>query len=66
MRTRTVRTETRRHDRRDPHRRTSEDRVREAGGPEDHAFYSCDCGYSFAGDVSTHVACPKCGTEQSW
>ena len=47
-------------------RRTGEDRVREAGGPQDLAFYRCACGYAFADDVSTSVACPKCGTGQSW
>jgi hypothetical protein len=46
--------------------RTGEDRVREAGGPQDHAFYRCGCGYAFAGAVSTNVACPHCGTEQAW
>jgi hypothetical protein len=28
--------------------------------------YSCDCGFVFAGDVSTRVACPQCGTDQAW
>lgn len=76
MRTRTTRpTDVRRTERRVAHPavratavrpRTSEDRVREAGGPEDVAFYRCGCGYAFAEDVSTHVACPKCGTGQAW
>ena len=46
--------------------RTCEDRVRDAGGPQDLAFYRCSCGYSFSGDVSTHVSCPHCGTDQRW
>ncbi len=41
-------------------------RVREAGGPRDEAYYSCDCGYVFAAPVSTSVACPHCGAGQSW
>ena len=45
---------------------TSEQRVREAGGPQDTAFYRCACGAGFEGDVSTHVACPHCGTDQEW
>jgi hypothetical protein len=71
MRTRTPsirQAETRRNERRQAHapRRGAEDRVRQAGGPQDTAFYRCDCGYSFDGVVSTHVACPHCGTDQSW
>ncbi len=74
MRTRTTPQQDvrRRHERRDSHSaprrpaRTGEDRVRAAGGPQDLAFYRCDCGYSFSGDVSTHVACPHCGTDQAW
>jgi hypothetical protein len=46
--------------------RTGEDRVREAGGPQDTALYLCSCGKSFAGAVSTSVACPSCGTGQAW
>ena len=45
---------------------TSEQRVRDAGGPQDTAFYRCACGFGFEGDVSTHVACPHCGTDQEW
>ena len=46
--------------------RTGEDRVREAGGPQDIALYRCSCGKSFPGFVSTSVACPNCGTAQAW
>jgi hypothetical protein len=41
-------------------------RVQAAGGPIDHASYSCSCGYLFSADVSTSVTCPHCGTGQAW
>ena len=41
-------------------------RVREAGGPIDHASYSCQCGYVFYAPVSTTVSCPHCGVGQAW
>lgn len=41
-------------------------RVREAGGPADHASYACACGYLFDADVSTSVSCPHCGCTQAW
>jgi hypothetical protein len=73
MRTRTTsKSNPRRSDRRagrQPARRaaaTREQRVRDAGGPQDTAFYRCACGFGFEGDVSTHVACPHCGTDQEW
>jgi rubrerythrin len=44
----------------------AERRVRESGGPEDRAFYTCSCGYAFDADVSTSVVCPHCGTTQAW
>lgn len=43
-----------------------EARVREAGGPEDRAHYTCSCGLVFEASVSTSVACPHCGTGQAW
>lgn len=43
-----------------------ERRLREAGGPDDRACYSCQCGYFFEADVSTSVSCPHCGTDQAW
>lgn len=46
--------------------RSGTDRVREAGGPQDRAFYRCECGYAFEGAVSTRVPCPHCGTDQAW
>jgi hypothetical protein len=41
-------------------------RVRNAGGPIDRAFYTCGCGYLFDATVSTTVACPHCGADQAW
>jgi predicted Zn-ribbon and HTH transcriptional regulator len=41
-------------------------RVREAGGPVDHACYSCQCGFVFQAKVSTTVRCPHCGAGQAW
>jgi hypothetical protein len=43
-----------------------ERRLRESGGPEDRALYTCSCGYVFHAEVSTSVACPHCGTGQAW
>ncbi len=43
-----------------------EARVREAGGPEDRACYTCTCGMVFEAAVSTSVACPHCGGRQAW
>jgi rubrerythrin len=72
MRTRTSNQAPVRRERGDQHtaRKVAADRgaqrTREAGGPQDLAVYACECGFTFAGDVSTHVACPKCGTDQAW
>jgi hypothetical protein len=43
-----------------------EQRVREAGGPEDTETHACGCGYVFEAPVSTSVACPHCGSGQAW
>ena len=45
---------------------TDERRMRESGGPDDRALYTCSCGYVFEADVSTSVTCPHCGTGQAW
>ena len=45
---------------------TVETRVREAGGPEDSAHYTCSCGMVFQASVSASVACPHCGLHQDW
>jgi len=49
-----------------PPRLTAEQRVRESGGPEDKAFYTCSCGYAFDAEVTTSVTCPHCGAGQAW
>jgi rubrerythrin len=41
-------------------------RAQEAGGPVDHASYTCHCGYLFRAAVSTTVVCPHCGAGQAW
>jgi hypothetical protein len=41
-------------------------RVRRAGGPVDHASYTCACGYVFTAPVSTTVCCPHCAAGQPW
>ena len=43
-----------------------ERRLRESGGPDDRAMYTCSCGYVFEADVSTSVTCPHCGAAQAW
>jgi hypothetical protein len=44
----------------------AERRMRDAGGPDDRACYSCACGYLFEAPVSTSVRCPHCQAEQAW
>jgi hypothetical protein len=44
----------------------AERRLRDAGGPDDRACYSCCCGYFFEAPVSTSVRCPHCDTLQAW
>ncbi|HWI06657.1 MAG TPA: hypothetical protein VNT54_03990 [Solirubrobacteraceae bacterium] len=44
----------------------AERRMRDAGGPEDRACYSCACGFAFIAEVSTSVQCPHCDAEQAW
>lgn len=39
---------------------------REAGISEDHALYTCECGFVFRALVSTSVDCPHCGSSQAW
>jgi len=41
-------------------------RRREAGGMQDEAVYSCECGFVFHAPVSTSVGCPHCGGAQAW
>jgi hypothetical protein len=42
----------------------AERRLRDAGGPDDRACYSC--GYLFEAPVTTSVRCPHCDTVQAW
>ena len=44
----------------------AERRMRDAGGPDDRACYSCACGFVFVAPVSTSVRCPHCDAEQAW
>ena len=44
----------------------AERRMRDAGGPDDRATYSCGCGYLFEAAVSASVHCPHCTTVQAW
>jgi hypothetical protein len=44
----------------------AERRMRDAGGPDDRACYSCECGYLFEARVTTTVSCPNCDTVQAW
>jgi hypothetical protein len=32
----------------------------------DHATYTCVCGFVFAAPVTTSVDCPHCGDTQAW
>jgi hypothetical protein len=41
-------------------------RRREAGGMQDEAVYTCQCGFVFHAPVSTSVGCPHCGGAQAW
>ena len=45
---------------------SAERRVRDAGGPDDRACYSCGCGFVFVAAVSTSVQCPHCDAGQAW
>jgi len=44
----------------------AERRMRDAGGPDDRACYTCGCGFVFVASVSTSVQCPHCGSAQAW
>jgi hypothetical protein len=44
----------------------AERRMRDAGGPDDRACYSCACGFVFIAPVSTSVHCPHCDAQQTW
>ena len=44
----------------------AERRMRDSGGPEDRALYTCQCGYLFEAPVTPSVTCPHCGEGQAW
>jgi len=44
----------------------AERRMRDAGGPDDRACYTCGCGFVFVAQVSTSVHCPHCDSAQAW
>jgi hypothetical protein len=39
---------------------------RDSGPSQDHALYSCRCGFVFEALVLTSVDCPHCGGAQAW
>lgn len=43
-----------------------ERRLRDAGGPDDRAVFTCGCGYLFEAPVTASVGCPRCGEQQAW
>lgn len=46
--------------------RPDERRLRDAGGPDDRAVFTCGCGYLFEARVTASVGCPRCGEQQAW
>ena len=49
--------------------RTRKGEQRPANGnrlTNDHALYTCVCGFVFEAPVSTSVDCPHCGDTQAW
>jgi rubrerythrin len=44
----------------------AERRMRDSGGPDDRAVYTCSCGYLFEAPVTASVNCPHCGSGQAW
>lgn len=45
---------------------THDAHAHEGGAPQDHATYTCKCGFVFEADVSTTVQCPLCASSQAW
>jgi len=43
-----------------------ERRLRDSGGPEDVATYTCGCGLVWEAPVTASVTCPHCGAPQAW
>ncbi len=44
----------------------SQVRARRGGGSEDRELYSCECGFTWIGEVTASPGCPHCGTPQAW
>jgi len=44
----------------------SQIRARRGGGIEDRALYSCECGFTWTGEVTASPCCAHCGTPQAW
>ena len=44
----------------------NERRLRDSGGPEDTALYTCSCGMAWEEQVTASVRCPHCGAAQAW
>ena len=44
----------------------SQVRARRGSGVEDRALYSCECGFTWKGEVTASPCCAHCGTPQAW
>ena len=44
----------------------SQFRARRGSGIEDRALYSCECGFTWKGEVTASPCCAHCGTPQAW
>jgi hypothetical protein len=44
----------------------SQARARRGSGIEDRALYSCECGFTWKGEVTASPCCAHCGTPQAW
>ena len=44
----------------------SQVRARRGSGIEDRALYSCECGFTWTGEVTASPCCAHCGTPQAW
>jgi hypothetical protein len=44
----------------------SQIRARRGGGIEDRALYTCECGFTWTGEVTASPCCAHCGTPQAW
>ena len=40
--------------------------ARRGSGIEDRALYSCECGFTWKGEVTASPCCAHCGTPQAW